>query len=63
MHGHGKKVSILQSGQELKALPSDINLFRSIRQIVPNPEETGLPWRMLEDLDTSMDFLLSGVSR
>ena len=23
----------------------------------PNPEEKGLPWRMLEDLDTSMDFL------
>ena len=23
----------------------------------PNPEEKGLPWRMLEDLDASMDFL------
>ena len=23
----------------------------------PNPEEKGFPWRMLEDLDTSMDFL------
>ena len=32
--GHGRKVRTPPNGQELKALPSHINLFQSIRQIV-----------------------------
>ena len=45
IHGHGKKVSTLPNGHR-PINPADR----------PNPEEEGLPWRMLEDLDTSMDL-------
>ena len=57
MHGHGKKVRTLPNGQELEALPGDINLFQSIRQIVPIQRRKPLPWGDIGDLDTSFDHL------
>ena len=57
-HGRGKKERVLPNGLELEALPSDISLFQSIRQIVQIQQRKVFhPWRDIGDLDASYDFL------
>ena len=58
MHGHGKKARVLPNGLELEALPSDISLFQSIRQIVQIQQRKVFHGEILEILTPAIyDFL------
>ena len=56
MHGHGKKARVLPNGLELEALPSDISLFQSIRQIIQIQQKKVFHGEILEILIPAMTF-------
>ena len=58
MRGHGKK-AVSPNGPLLlrEYLPREANLFLLIRPSVQNPEEKGLPWKDIDEMDTSHEFL------